>query len=882
MRRGLKFCAAMAIAAMMVACGESAAPLDGAVDGQVTLVPVGVDTVAPTSVRAGQTLMVSCLLVDASGETFAPPAGTEPALRFVPEASVERQGDGSWVAVRRGEVEVACTFHALNLTDDTPALVEILPGEPAWTTARVEPDSIRAGESFEASCEAFDAYGNLIEDAAPIPRADPADSANAFEGTTGTFTRAGRFDVVCELDGASGRAAPLEVLPALPASLLLARVPDQPFYALGQVIEIERLVADRFDNRITEARVPTLSAPAGEALGEARFRYSDDGRYTITATVSPPTEGDVALSATTELVVDGNGPAIGCDEPFDGAILNLSPGTTVTFRGAVNDLSGVSEVRVNGAPVPVEADGSFTTTLASQYGINFVDLAAVDGAGREASRTCAFLVASAWAPDTSTSSDTLSLRLRQAALDDGNRSDGLDSLADLLHTVLNSSGLRDTLHTSLRAANPLKPDACDQTIWPGICVLRSKVTYNNLQINGPNSTSLALVQNGLRATVGVRNLRINIRVEGHVSGIPYDTTGWVTFSSADVGVIFNTALSAGQPRVTVRPGSTSVSVGGISTSFSGIDGAIVNIVADLFEGTVRNMVRDLVRDWVTDNFDSILDGVLGGLDVASLGTAFQVPRLDGGAPIPMSFNVGFSSLNTSTSRMLFGLGTRFHAPPAHARTTRGAPLRGGGRLLDISGTAATAVAVHEAVLGQALHALWRGGFFDATLDSSALSGLPTGVEATIATGLPPVALLRADGRVELQLGALQVALTYPDLFTTDVQVGLGARVSLAVALSGEELRFSDVRVEALFFSTDLASLDMHTRDTIEGLLSSLLERLAQTALEGALPAIPIPSFTLPASLGIYGLPAGAELGLVSPSLSSESPHFVLRGAFAVR
>lgn len=888
MRRVLALGAAI-FATVLGGCGGGAGPADGAVDAEV-IAAVAVDTSAPTSVRAGQTVMVTCLLIDANGEEFTAPPSLSRTLRVVPEDSLERQADGSWIAVRTGSVEVACTFSALRLTDETPAVVEVLPGAPVRVVTHVAPDSIPAGAETVVSCEVFDAWGNVVADTAPTTRAEPSDEANTFDEPYARFVHAGRFEVFCDLPGADSRGATLEVYPNVPASLLIAKVPEQPVYALGQVIEIERLVHDRLGNLITDVEVPVTSVahPAnanpryhGQALGDGRFRYQEEGRYTVTATVTPPTEGDIPLTASTTIVVDSSGPALACDSPIDGGILHLAPFTSITFRGTVSDLSGVTSVRVNGAATPVAPDGTFSITMRPEYGINFVDLSAVDGTGQEASRTCAFLVADVWAPDTTTFSDTLSLRLRQAAFDDASRSGALNSLADVLHTVLNSSGLRDTLHTSLRAANPLKPSACDSTVL-GVCVLRSEVIYNNMEINGPNTTSLTLVEDGLRATVNIRNLRINIRVRGHVAGINYDTTGWVTFNSADVGVTFNPSISAGRPRVTVRPGSVSVTVGGISTNFSGLDGAIVDIVADLFEGTVRNMVRDLIRDWVTDNFDGILDGVLGGLDIDSLGTSFDVPRLDGGAPIPLQFGVGFSSLNTTSTRMLFGIATRFYAPPAHARTTLGAPVRAGARRLDVSGTNPAGVAVHEVVLNQALHALWRGGFLDATLGESAIPGAPAGISATLSTGLPPVAILRADKRVELQLGAMQMLLTYPELFSEPIRVSLGARASLAVTMSGEELAFSDLRIEALYFSTDIASLDMDTRDTIEGFLTRLLQRVAYSALEGALPAIPIPSFTLPASLSTYGLPAGAELGIVSPAFDTEAPHFVLRGGFAVR
>ena len=115
--------------------------------------------------------------------------------------------------------------------------------------------------------------------------------------------------------------------------------------------------------------------------------------------------------------------------------------------------------------------------------MNFVDIAAVDGTGREATRTCAFLVASQWAPEAGALAGSVSLRLRQAAVDDGSRAGAIDSLADVLDRVLQSSGLRSTLHSALLAANPLKPSSCDQSVL-GICVLRSEVIYLDSQLIG--------------------------------------------------------------------------------------------------------------------------------------------------------------------------------------------------------------------------------------------------------------------------------------------------------------------------------------------------------------------------------------------------------------
>ncbi|HEX7704301.1 MAG TPA: hypothetical protein VF403_26345, partial [Kofleriaceae bacterium] len=60
------------------------------------------------------------------------------------------------------------------------------------------------------------------------------------------------------------------------------------------------------------------------------------------------------------------------------------------------------------------------------------------------------------------------------------------------------------------------------------------------------------------------------------------------------------------------------------------------------------------------------------------------------------------------------------------------------------------------------------------------------------------------------------------------------------------------------------------------------QQVIDTSLNNALPSLPIPSFTLPASLAAYGLPVGAQLGITNPTLAITPPHFVLRGGFGIQ
>ena len=332
------------VAASWLACagcgGGGAAPGDAGASGDgSTFVAVDVETIAPERVTAGMPFVVSCVLLDAAGETHTPPESEPSSLRVEPEGSAERTGDGV-VATRAGSLEVACAFPSLGLADTTPAIVTVDPGAPARVVAIADRDELVAGETVQVTCEAVDAYGNPVPDVDATRRADPPFAGNTFDGETGTLEHAGALDLHCDVPGTESRPARVLVTPGLPASLLIPLVPERPVYAVGEVIELARVVADRFGNPIADAAVPVVSAPSGGApLGEARYRYSHDGRYTLTATVSPPTEGDVTLTASVEVVVDSNGPAIDCGSPVDGAILDSPPGSVVTFTGSSTILS---------------------------------------------------------------------------------------------------------------------------------------------------------------------------------------------------------------------------------------------------------------------------------------------------------------------------------------------------------------------------------------------------------------------------------------------------------------------------------------------------------------------------------------------------------------
>lgn len=861
--------------------GTDSADEEDLPDVAAPLQPASVETAVVTAtLHAGDLVAASCRALDQFGQDLH--GDFDFAITYVPEGSFHGTG-ADVIATRVGSAKARCALASFGIFDDTPVEVEILPGPAYAAIAHADSYHVTAGETTNVTCEVFDAYGNALLDAEPEIQAAPMDRTTV-ENNAIRFETAGLYDVSCQVDGAAERRSELvEVVPAAPASLAIAVVPNQSVYAVGQVVQLAYVVTDLYGNEIPDADVRVTTTPAGQPFGDGRFRFEQEGTYTLKIDVQGPTDNNVTLHQEATIVVNSDGPSIECSTPADGSMIDVTPNSQVAFGGRVADANGVTQVLVNGRAVTVGSDGSFASPINVNWGINFVQLTATDTFGEENSKFCAFMVSDDWQTEGASSylDNGVIMRLNPPSIDDTNRAD-LDSLADILDRVLNSTGLRDALHSSLLAANPLRPSTCEQKIF-GVCVLRDEVIYKDTQINGPNTTKISLVPGGLRVQATVKNVRVKVQVKGQVSGIPYDTTGWVTVSTLDVDLVLNVTSSAGRPKATVR--SISTQVGSVNTDFSGIDGAIVDIVIDLFNGSVRDLIRDAIEGFVQDNFNSILDGIFSSLDISSLGTSFAVPRLDNTGDVTLNFGVNLTGIDVNTSRARFALGARIRPQTVNvAYPSLGTALPPTPLSMEPSGSQPVVVGIYVAILNQALHSLWRGGFLDANLGAAFAggTGLPSGLSADIESLLPPVVENISGDRVRLMLGGIRLNLVYPGIFDSGLPISLGATATTTVSVQNDALEFGVITVENLYFSTDAVSLDPNTRAAVESFLAGLVRGIVNASLNNALPSLPIPSFTLPASLSTFGLPANANLTISTTSTTQTTAQYLLRGNFKIQ
>jgi len=835
-------------------------------------------TLAVASSTAGEGNRVNCAAVDAEGalvEGVAARVEVRPAQGWRVAREADGAGlEGAYIGQRAGEYAVTCVVDALGLRDASPARWDVFAGPVARVAAVVEPSSVTVGEQRAVQCIGYDAEDNRVEGADATLRVSPQWPGTHMDGERLSFERAGRYTVACEVPGATeAGTAEVQVLPAEASAIAVDVSPARDVYAVDEVASLAVVVTDAFGNSLPETPLVVTADPPLPRFGDTRFRLASPGVYTLTACIDgrPPVD---PLCASRAVVVDDGAPSIRC----------ISPATEaqalgrVRLVGQVADVLDVSTLTVGGADVGVDADGRFEALVPSVWGLNVVDVVATDAAGHSASTFCAFFASDDWVAEGAPLADALQLALAQGAVDDGPPAQPVHSLADLLRAVIDAPALLATLDGALRARNPVLPRACRQSVF-GVCVLTLGAEYRGLRVRGPNSVTMTLVDDGLRLRARISNLEIDIRLLGTLTN-----SGTLYADNLDLDLTFGLGLEGGRPALSVRA-IDAVRVGSIRSDFNGfLTGALLDLVFGAFEGTVRTTLADALRDYLRTEVDALLTGVLAGVDVSAFNTAVTLPSFTGGAPVALGIGFGISRLTSNPQRLLLGIASSVSGPVALAAPFPGVPLPPGPVAVDVPLPRAGGVSVSVGLVNQLLVAAWRGGAFEVS-DPGALAGaLGAGAALTLSLPNPPAAM-GEDGRAALRLdfGPARVALQVPGVFDEPIHLELAAVARAAVSLGeGATLTFGGaegITVERLALKSPDLPLSAQARATLERLMTRVVQALLDTALNGALPTLPVPDFALPASLEQFGVPAGTRLGLRGLNLTGTPSHWLVDGEF---
>lgn len=838
--------------------------------------------VANTNLVAGDRVFARCEIVDQRGNEALGPDGeplvtqTTITIRFDHPSAFTTDDEGHVLAIKAGTATVRCTAPDLGLVDEEPIELTIAAGPPARVFTQLDRDVTRAGEAVGVTCLAFDAFDNPVTDFVHAVAVSPSGAGVTVGTDELTATLIGEYDVSCAVMGAAEvESALLQVVPALPASILVALSPERTFYAIDDQVTLVAEARDEFGNRVDDAVFAYGASPTVPSPSEARFEFDQDGSYELTATVISPTANGLPLVASRTVFVDTSGPAIDClraDDPTTPAeayMIQRAPGT-MTLPVRISDQFDVQSVTIGGAPASFDAaTGAFQAPVTVGFGMNFVDVVATDALGLENSTTCFFLAGQFFTAEDTSMDGSLGMRLDQRAIG-GGPAGTLDNLNEILRVVLGSQQLKTLVDQGLRAANPINDGSC------GFFACNPDVTYNSGTVNwNAPSSAMTLVSGGFRVNATLPNVRLSVDACG-TTCCPGGSTIQVNASSIAATITFNLSLQAGKLHATLA-GSPAVTVGTVDINGDGFCGFVIDVIKGFFEDTVRDAVRDALTKFINSNVGPLLDQLVSSLDISTLATSFAVPRLDGGT-VDLGFGLRFSNLNITTTRALIEIGTRFTpGTVAHNRPSLGVARRTPSPLLDPPGTTTSrpvGLSLYEGILNQVLHGLWRGGYFTADL------ALGSG-SATIDAQLPPVVAIAPGNTATLMLGGISATVTIPGFINTPIPIVFGGRASASVTLVGDELRFGGLTIDQLFVSFR-TPLTQAQRTALADFLADVLQGVLADAINNGLPAFPIPSFELPDSVSQFGLPAGAELGITNPQLSASGSHYVLTGGFGVR
>ena len=205
-------------------------------------------------------------------------------------------------------------------------------------------------------------------------------------------------------------------------------------------------------------------SPNLEAFGPNRFRLTEEGRFIISV-VLRNTEPDIGVDLP--LLVDDRGPTLDCTSPSFGSSLTLGGDRLITLTGTAGDLTGIESLTVDGIEVAADANGTFSTVVEAVEGLNFIDLSAVDGAGRSSRALCGFFAAQNYFSGTTLREDTLRLDLGQAAIDDGDNGLTVKSFGDIARQIVRSNELIALIDGALRASPTFIDQLVDEIDYDG-------------------------------------------------------------------------------------------------------------------------------------------------------------------------------------------------------------------------------------------------------------------------------------------------------------------------------------------------------------------------------------------------------------------------------
>ncbi|HOU53242.1 MAG TPA: hypothetical protein PLQ97_04875 [Myxococcota bacterium] len=863
----------------------------------------------PTTVKAGDPFSVRCQVYGDGGREAPWPT----VMSVAGPGYVDFQEDHATATVV-GTYTFTCRAEDLGLVDAEPAVLEVVPADPARVETTVAPGTVKAGEPAQVTCTVLDRFGNRIPDAPT--QVEPGEGI-LVEGFSVRGERVGTYPVICDVPDREVERVPssLTVVPGDPVRLVVTARPDLKKYSIGSVVNIGWKVYDAFDNEVPDlpATVDTGDAP-GMPLVDAsthKYRFAREGRYRVNVTLLEPWQ---EIGNSKVLVCDTSAPSIEVLWPPRGHTQTGDPALTVRARVTDAGESMIARVTVNGQPATQTPDGTWEATVIGTHGLNPVVVTAKDEWNYETFVTRGWYYSAGWKEVTPSTTlddavlpESVLLHLGQRFLDDGDHDPSHpNDLATLVEILLGNTVTQ--LVADLPPFSFPIPGIINATLL-GVGLkgdLEIQVEVTDFALGAPR-VDLDLQDGGIGTGitftplfVGLRlTFIVHARAEGFGQSIPLldpsvATSGSLTVGTLGLSLVMAIEKAPGGPlsaegrdfQLTLQdvalspvesleitlgkiPG-TSIDLGQVNLDWlvGGINGLLSQYVLNPLINLITQPLIDLLEPLVTRQIGGLLEQVLGMLNIRQ---TIPLPDLLGtGRSVDLGLALGLSSVQFTEDEGRLGLDLGFLTTKQLPREPPlGSILRAQcdgaeGAATDYVFPADPSVQAgisHDA-LNQLLFALWWSGMFEGTFDLSALlqgagGGLP--VDNLVVSPIlyhPPILNDCGGSGQRLEIGDVFLDLSMDLLGNTQyLEVYLQLSMEADVVATGDQvgLRIGKVRtLEMEIYDVGGGLGDL--LGMVQGLIPGLLKNIEGQQFTFPIPAIPLDGL-------VPGLPPGTSLQL---------------------
>lgn len=856
--------------------------------------PFSIETkVEPSSIKAGEFIVVSCTASDAFGNEV----DANFAVVVKPDEGVNITGLTAQLTKAKKHT-VACAVENGGILDLTPEIVEVSPNVPKKLITTVEPLTFEAGGYASIDCSAVDYYDNPVSDFPMSIYVPP--KIYLVQGKKLTSTTASQYTVKCVPEGIDWKyfqlyGAVVTVVPGPPISMDLKIVPKKAYYMVGETITATATAKDKWDNPIPNASlaVPEIDPPDGISPDEDNptkvFHLEKPGLYVMTFRLLgfPNIYADYPVK-----VVSGSGPVLTILYPPRGATLQGKP--SVTVMGKITDDKPLVSVTINGnPPSKLNPDGSFSYLMVPNLldpdaglhqGLNVISVYVEDASGQKVSTTQGFYFSFKYYDtkgpgEPEVVPDSARAFLNRTFFDDGvhdpNHPNDVATIAEVLLSKLNIGAFIPSPVTSF---GPYK-------------VYISNVKY------GKPSIGMDLGDDQVKMQAVIPNLSMRIDLKGKCTflGIDFcpDFSGKISVDQIQA-VIVEKLWFGSDKKIHAKLQSVQVELKGINIDIDGILGWLLNGIIDMLANAFRKQIEDAIEKQIGGMLDSMLEELFAKFEVNQ---TFELPELIPGLTMPSlallarpsGLEVKPFGVTVSLDAALYSLKKVSHDVLGSIGRSNCIDMKANPPTFALPKFSQIEFAVGDDLINQALFAIWWGGGLNLTIGPEMLKDVDlsaygvSDLAVALDFFLPPILTdCNKDNNIQLQVGDIHanVDLKFNDnpmRIDAFIEVVASADVTLTEENGVKKVGVSLLGVDRL--DLDIVSIEMDLGGGFEPLdeaakagFIQLINDQLLSKLPDMIPKGPLASFEIPAidlSTLLPDIPPGVALKFVLEKLYRE-------------